>query len=412
MKILQINAVYGMGSTGKIVRDISQKLLQQGHESHVMWATGCREDDSGVKLVRIGSTLDHKVHALLRRLDGGQAMHSKLATKKACQKILEIAPDVVHLHNLHSNYIHLPTLLAFLAEQEIPTLLTLHDCWFFTGCCPHYKNENNCQKWLAGCIDCPAVPSVWRKNIQKRFARRQALFGEMQHLAVNGVSQWTTEAAKQSILKTAAHTRCIYNWVDTQLFRPREDISAIRGKYGVPENRKLILGVSQAWGRDKGLDSFLMLADKLSDRAQVVLVGADKGVPQRDNLQCIGYTANIEEMIALYSAADVLVNASPAETFGLVTAEAMACGTPVVAYDNSGSSELVAPGCGTLVLDGDQDALAAAVETVLDTGKGVYAKACRDHVLKNFEKNKQLEAYLCFYQEIISAHDLHRGEES
>ena len=401
MKILQINAVYGIGSTGKIVRDISCKLLEQGHESYVMWAAGCRSDDSGVKLMRIGTTLDHKLHALLRRLDGGQGLHSKFATKQACKQILKIAPDVVHLHNLHSNYIHLPILLDFLGKQDIPTLITMHDCWFVGGYCMHYKNHDDCQKWLGNCADCPAVGKLLRKNVEKAFAQRKELFGKISGLAVNGVSSWTTDTAKQSVLKTAKHIRCIYNFVDTEIYKPQSDGNVIRQKYGIPEDRKLILGVSQSWSSEKGLDAFVALADKLADQADVVLVGADGGVPAKKNLHCIGYTASLQDLVSLYSTADVLVNASKAETFGLVTVEAMACGTPVVAYDNSGSSELVTPACGVLVEDGNKDALTEAVSAVLKRGKAAYTASCRDYVCKNFEKNKQLQRYVDFYMEII-----------
>lgn len=399
MKILQINAVYGMGSTGKIVRDISQTLIAQGHESYVMWATGCRKDDSGVTLIRIGNTLDHKVHALLRRLDGGQGLHSKAATQKACKQILKIKPDVVHLHNLHSNYIHLPTLLNFLGKHNIPTLLTMHDCWFIGSYCMHYKNYN-CQKWLTDCVDCPAVRPAWQKNVAKAFAQRKQLWANIRHLAVNGVSSWTTEAARQSVLKTAEHIACIYNFVDTDVHKPQDSAATVREKYAIPANRKLILGVSQSWSAEKGIDTFEMLADKLGDTVQVILVGDSSGVREKENLRCIGFTANTQQLVELYSAADVLVNASEAETFGLVTAEAMACGTPVVAYDNSGSSELVPAQCGYLAEDGNKDALLKAVKDVLQKGKARYTSACREHVCQNFEKDNQLQKYLQFYEKI------------
>ena len=403
MKILQINAVYGMGSTGSIVRDISKTLIAQGHESYVMWATGCRKDDSGVKLIRIGNTLDHKLHALLRRLHGSHGLHSKAATKKACRQILQIKPDVVHLHNLHSNYIHLPTLLDFFGKHNIPTLLTLHDCWFFTGCCTYYQNENNCQNWLHGCEDCPAMRKGLRGSVKEVFRQRRALYGAMKHLAVHGVSQWTTDAAKISVLQSASNIECIYNWIDTERFQPSADTKEIKEKFGISKERKLILGVAQVWSNNKGLDSFVEMADQLAQEVQIILVGENHGVPERENLRCIGYTANVEELIGLYSAADIFVNPSSAETFGLVTVEAMACGTPVVAYDNSGSAELVPAQCGILVADGNKAALLQAVRTILKQEKSVFASACREHVCQNFEKNKQLQKVLQYYEKIAAS---------
>ena len=400
MKILQINAVYGVGSTGNMARDISDTLIAQGHESYVMWATGCRNNNAKApNLIRIGTTVDHKAHALLRRIDGGQGLHSRQATKRACKKILEISPDVVHLHNLHSNYIHLPTLLKFLGENDIPTLITLHDCWFLGAYCMHYMNHN-CDKWKTGCNGCPAVSGYMRKSIAKRFSQRKALYGNMKHLAVNGVSKWTTDAAKQSMLKSAENIELIYNWIDTDVFKPKENIKEIKQKYGVPDDRKIILGVSQSWHAEKGLDYFVRLADDLRESADIILVGQDNGVPERDNLKCVGFTANLGELVDLYSAADVLVNASSAESFGLVTVEAMACGTPVVAFDNSGSSELVNTECGILAKNADYRSLLDGVTTVFENGKNAYFKSCRNYVCENFEKSKQLQKYIDFYKRI------------
>ena len=411
MKVLQINAVYGMGSTGKMVRDISKKLVEQEHQSYVMWATGCCGEPDGTKLIRIGSTADHKIHALLCRLAGGQGMHSKGATKRACKKILEIAPDVVHLHNLHSNYIHLPTLFSFLTQHKIPVLITLHDCWFMTGYCTYYTHHN-CDKWLSGCHACPAVSGRLRCSVAKDHDRKKQLYSYGGFLAVNGVSKWTTEAAGQSILGNAATIQCIYNWIDTNVFSPRDNADAIKERYGIPKERKMILGVSQFWSKEKGAGTFATIADMLADTADIVLVGENRGIAERKNLHCIGFTANIDELTEIYSAADVFVNASNAETFGLVTAEAMACGTPVVAYNNTGSAEVLADGCGILVRNGDVDALVTGVNEVLSREKTVFSSVCRQHVLERFEKNKQIQEYIDFYQKISAKDRVNVAKES
>lgn len=399
MKIVQINAVYGVGSTGRIAQDIAAQLRKDGHEAYVFWATGCRADDNA-RLIRVGNTLDHKLHALLRRLDGKQGWHSKAATRKLCRELLKIRPDVVHLHNLHSNYIHLPNLLRFLGENEIPTLITVHDSWPFTcGYCAHYI-YHDCDQWDKGCTDCPAVKKGLRKNGARMYRVKEALYSGIPKLAINGVSRWTTAAAEQGMLKSAKISTTIYNWVDTDLFKPQNNAAAVRKKYGIPESHKLILGVAQGWSERKGLKEFLQIVEALQD-ATVILVGEDRGVPKRENLKCIGFTSDRQELIDLYSAADVFVNPSRAETFGLVTAEALSCGTPVVAYNNTGSAELVAPQCGALAADGDADALVSLTRRVLESQKETYTQSCRQWVLENFEKQSQLRKYVELYEKII-----------
>ena len=404
MRIVQINAVYGVGSTGRIVQDIAGVLRKQGHETYVFWAIQCREDENA-QFIRVGNTLDHKLHAILRRLDGKQGWHSKDATRKACREIAALKPDVVHLHNLHSNYIHLPELLKFLGEHKIPTLITLHDCWMFTcGFCT-YPIYQHCTQWTDGCRDCPAV-ACWRRCFGAKMYRiKKERYHNHSQLAINGVSRWTTEDASQSMLNGANTIQCIYNWVDTELFCPQSGKDAIRKKYAIPDDHKLILGVAQGWSAEKGLDEFLQIAEELREQATVILVGKDNGIPQRDNLRCIGFTNNRQELVELYSAADLFVNPSRAETFGLVTAEAMACGTPVVAYDNTGASELVTPQCGALAPDRDAEALVNLAKEVLRQGKNQYESACRQWVLDNFEKEKQIQKYVDTYSQMIKTYD-------
>ncbi len=403
MKILQINATYGVGSTGKIAKDISAKLIKQGHESYAFWATACKLQNDVTSLYRIGNTFDHKLHAVLRRISGKQGWYSKRATKKVCKKILEIKPDVVHLHNLHSNYINLPILLDFLAKDNIPTLLTLHDCWLFTGNCNHYY-KFNCDKWKQNCSGCPMLKG---KTSNKLFEEKRALFEKNKNLAVNGVSIWTVHAAKESILNKATIIKCIYNGIDSDLFSPACNAQETRIKYNVPQNHKLILGAAQGWSNDKlldykGLKEFISIADSLKDEATVILVGENNGVPERENLHCIGFTNSVKELVELYSAADAFVNPSRMETFGLVTVEAMSCGTPVVAYNNTGSAEIVSSDCGVLVEDGNADELVEAVKKVLSSGKETFTVNCRNRVLENFNKDTQIQKYLDIYEEIIT----------
>ena len=104
----------------------------------------------------IGGTLGKKIHAVLSRLGGKQAYFSSFATKKLIKHIENVKPDIVHLHNLHSNFVNLNMLLKYLGKKDISTVITLHDCWFYTGKCCHYL-EDNCEKWKAICGNCPAL---------------------------------------------------------------------------------------------------------------------------------------------------------------------------------------------------------------------------------------------------------------
>lgn len=399
MKVLQMNAVYGIGSTGHIVQDIHLQLKRQGHESYVCWATGCSTSEQDDHLLRIGTTVDHKIHAILHRIGHDQGFHSKRATKKFCKTIDNIQPDIVHLHNLHSNYIHLPTLLEYLADKQIRTLVTLHDCWFFTGQCTYYQNYS-CDGWKTGCHNCRAINKCVQSKVVKLYLLKKELFNRSR-LAINGVSKWTTQAAKVSILSNARLHRCIYNWVDTNVFYPRNNREETRRKHQIPDDAKLILGVSQGWSERKGLLEFYEIAERLGEKAFVLLVGEGKQVQSKHNLKCIGFTDSRQELIDLYSAADVFINPSRMETFGLVTVEAMACGTPVIAYNNTGSSEIVSKDCGVLVEDGNIQELVNETELFLQKDISAIRKKCREYVLNHFNKTNQIQEYIDLYVNMI-----------
>lgn len=398
MKIVQINAVYGTLSTGKITRDIHRALLNKNHESYVFWGTACKTEPEDKNIFRIGNTLDHKIHALLYRLDKRQGWHSRFATYNLCKKLKKISPDVVHLHNLHSNYISLPILLRFLANHQIPTLLTIHDCWFFTGICYHYK-ALNCFKWQNNCTDCKACSN--NRLPERLLNNKKELFGSINKLALNGVSKWTTDAASKSILSCAVIKRHIYNWIDTETFSPLNCRKDVIKKYNLPCEKKIILGVSQGWSINKGLNEFIEIANQLKDEAVVVLVGENSEIPKESGIKAIGFTNSAKELAELYSAADIFVNPSKAETFGLVTVEAMACGTPVVAYANTGSLELILEECGKLAKDENSDALVKAVNEILCIGKEKYRRNCRDNAIKRFSKEKQIGEYMKLYNDLI-----------
>lgn len=396
MKIVHVNATYGVGSTGQIVRDLHESALQVGHESYAYWASAAKTHKEIRNVYRIGNTLDYKLHALLRRLGGLQGGHSRISTALFCRKLSELKPDVVHLHNLHSNYINIPMLLKHLGNMQVQVVITLHDCWFLTGYCTHYL-PYKCENWTQNCENCPAVCSNWKKQqVQKRKACLQKAFTRMKRLKLVGVSQWITAAGSKVVKDKHITAACIYNWVDTNTFHPIDSSEKIRGKYQIPQHHKIILGVSQGWSSEKGLDDMLMLAASLQEQVTVLLVGYRGYAPDRVNVQYLG-RKNKNELVELYSAADVFVNPSRMETFGLVTAEAMACGTPVVAYTNTVFKDIVPRQCGILVDDGKLEKMVQAVMHVLHEGKLMYSDNCRAWCKQMFDKRRQIQNYLDIY---------------
>lgn len=412
MRIIQINATNGIGSTGNIALSIHNKLLVDGEESYVLWGTRCA-NPSNSNFIKIGNIIDHKIHAILSRIDKRQGFHSDIATRKACKKILELKPDVVHLHNLHSNYINIGMLLGFLKANNIPVVITLHDCWFFTGSCYYYQKHNDCLQWKTGCLNCPAVSPRHKKSVQKMFIEKKKIFFDWDDVYVVGVSKWTIDDASQSLLSNAKVRTHIYNWVENDDFELEKSRKEICERYGFDFNKKIILGVAQGWGvgNSKGANEFIEISKRYNSIAEVVLVGMNNGMPELPGLHCIGYTSSKKELMELYSIADVFVNPSKFETFGLVNAEAMSCGTAVIAYENTSAKELINDKCGVLIPNGDFEKFVNATGSFVTTNKAFNSEEIKEYVKSNFNKENQLNKYVELYRLIVNDVKLKKGKK-
>ena len=399
MKILLINAVSGIRSTGRICADLADYLNQHGDAGYIAYSYGLPYEHS----YRIGGVLEQKLHGFLSRLFGLQGYYSTWGTRKLISYIEALRPDAVHLHNLHGNYINLKLLLTYLADNDIPTVVTLHDCWFYTGKCCHYTVDN-CFKWRSECHDCPRLhkdnPSWLLDRTRKMHRDKKTLFARLPRLAVIGVSDWITQEARQSLLASATMVTRIYNWIDFDLFQPVNTDSQ-RRKLGL-DDKFLVLGVASSWSKDKGLDQFIALAGRLPQTMAMLLVGSlPPAVQLPANIIHIQETHDTRELIAYYSLADVFVNLSLEETFGKTAAEALACGTPVIAYRSTANPELIGDGCGHVVEPDSVAGLDAALEKVRQNGKAHYTDKCIAFASANFNKNDRLADHVTLYQELI-----------
>lgn len=396
MRIVQINAVYGYSSTGRNVSEMHDYFVHNGIESYVFTSD---KDCPDHNVYRMGNKLDHKLHALYSRIWGLQGYFSKEATRKMIRKIARIAPDAVVLHNLHANYVNLPLLLDFLAKKDIATLLVLHDFWFMTGHCCHYTSIG-CYKWQSECNHCPLLHtynnSLFFDQSRKIFNDKKRLFGAIPHLGVIGVSKWVFQEAKQSFLKAAKFLDYIYNWIDLSIFHP-QPTDKLRGELGLSSSDFVVLGVSQTWSQAKGLNHFIEIARNIPD-IKVVLVGRfPLGISIPSNLLSVGEVNSPQKLAEYYSMADVFVNPSVQETFGKVTAEALACGTPVIGSNTTATPELITPQCGFTFSPLDIDDLLEKVALVRNAGKRTYSEQCVDFAAQNFEKDRQIRKYIqCF----------------
>ena len=394
MKVLQINT-FGNLSTGKIAVDIYRTLRAHGSEGAVAFARN--EVPGDVPSFKIGNPLSVYTDGVLTRLTDKAGHYSKGATEKLIKQIKEYDPDIIHLHNLHGYYINVPMLFDYLKEADKPVVWTLHDCWAYTGHCCYYSMAG-CDKWkLTGCSKCPqkkAYPaSIFKDNSSKNFSEKNQMFHSVKNLHLVCVSKWLDNELRASFLKDIP-SRVIYNGIDTSVFKPCS--GNFRIKYDVGDKR-IVLGVASTWDTRKGLADFIGLSKILDERYKIVLVGLNdkQKASLPDNMLGIGRTDGPKELAEIYSASNVLFNASVEETFGLPNVESLACGTPVVAYNCTGIPETMTENDGYIVEPHDLKTVALKIGEICDAGKRIEVSSFR------FPKDKTYEAYMKLYEELV-----------
>ena len=398
MKILQINAVYKTTSTGRIAMEMHKAFQERGLESYVGYAIRNTDTSGDPNVFRIGNTIDHKIHALAYRIDHMQGCHSTYETKRLLKKIEILRPDVVLTHNLHTNYLNAGLFLNALHEMHIPPVIALHDCWFMTGGCYHFTLVR-CNQWLSGCRNC----AILGKAAEIKYKRNCEMFDKI-HPTVVATSKWIEAIADQSLLGSRSNIHMIYDWIDTETFYPRNP-DPIRKKTGIG-NRKMILGVATGWSPEKGQNEMISVAAEMPE-AVVVLVGHQAvKANYPENVITMEFTDSKDELAELYSAADVFYNPSKQETFGLVSGEALACGTPVVVNNTTACPEFISGNTG-MIVDGNLTAK-EAIRTVIDKnshiGREAIRKECREFVKLNFNKNNNIDKYIKLFEDIVKAH--------
>lgn len=340
MKVLMINSVCGIGSTGRICTNIAQELEKQGHEVKIAYGRDAYVPEQFRKYaVRIGSDFDVRVHGVKARLRDASGFGSKKATIKFISWVKEYNPDIIHLHNIHGYFINVEILFDYLKKCEKRIIWTLHDCWSFTGHCSHYVYEG-CEKWKKQCQNCRHIneyPKSFIDNSFRNFIRKKNIFSDVSNMIIVTPSEWLKYQVKQSFLKEY-EIKIIRNGIDLNIFYKR--VTNLKERYNL-NGRKIILGVSSVWNKKKGLDYFCELSSLIDDEYKIVLVGVDekqrRSIP--NNILCIEKTNNINELAEWYSCADVFVNPTLEDTYPTTNLESIACGTPVVTFDTGGSSE-------------------------------------------------------------------------
>ena len=431
MRIIQIHSTDGGGGGGLVAYHLMDGLCKHGHESELFVGSVKLSQDTHVKYLtrkgHIASQLANlfplprkcktAIRLIINNLTSPRIIAKYLTGKerdtvyksyKDVKRILATKPDVVHCHNLHSNYFDLSALVYL--SQHVPTVITLHDAWLLTGHCAHFFD---CEKWKTRCGNCQNLsvyPAIRKDATAYNWKKRSEIYKNCK-LYVTAPSKWILDAAYQSILNAGiVDSAVIPNGIDLDVFRPGDKIFA-RDVLSLPQDRFIIVFSASGLKRNAFKD-YQCLRETLkilgSSRQDVLCIAmGDSGdvefIGESVEIRFIPFISDAEIVAQYYQAADVYVHPAKAETFGLVIVEAEACGLPVVASAVGGIPELIVDGeTGYLVPSGDAEVMA---ERILQLKEDVVlremmGKNAAKLAKERYDDKVMVERYLEFYNDI------------
>lgn len=389
------------GSTGKIVDGLSKLAKDCGDTVLRCYPGNILNNSKKENDYVICSYTAKRINHRLSIHTGLPGCFSLISTYRLIQELKRFDADVIHLHNLHGDYVNLKILFRYLKETDSKIIWTLHDCWAFTGRCPYFQ-ISGCGKWKDGCRECPYPKNDYPESFldfsKMMWKMKKRLFTGIDNMVLVTPSNWLRETAKSSFLGKQ-EIRTIYNGISLDVFRPTE--SDLRNRYGMHDRFYIVLGAAFNWNERKGLDVFISLSEALDDCYRIVLVGTDNEVDKKlpEKIISIHRTMNQKELAGIYTAADVFVNPTREEALGLTNIEALACGTPVITFNSGGSPECVDKETGIVIDKNGKFVLNELVKSIekICTGED-RSKKCRDRAAM-FDENITYKEYMKLYHE-------------
>lgn len=322
-------------------------------------------------------------------------------------KVKQINPDIINLNWICSGYLRIETLPKF----NKPLIWTLQDMWAFTGGC-HYSS--GCDHYLESCGKCPQLQSL-RENDLSRWvwARKSKAWKTIKDLTIVAPSAWMASCARSSSLFQDKSVEVIPFGLDTNRFRPLNRHFA-RDMLNLPQDKRLVLfGALNATSDTR--KGFHLLQEALNrlhqsdwqNQIELVIFGASSPEQPIDLGFPCHYTGHLQDDLSLqvvYAAADVMVAPSIEEAFGQTASEALACGTPVIVFRNTGLQDIVDhQENGYVTNHCDTVDLAHAINWVLDNPER-HQHLCvnaRTKAEREYSMEVQAQRYLSLFHKIL-----------
>ena len=405
MKVLQVNCVYNKGSTGKIVYDIHTELLKNNEESVVCYGRGAKLKEPNI--YKTCGELYSKLNNVWARITGLMYGGLYFSTKKLISVIKKEKPDVVHVHCINGYFVNIYRFMDWLKKSGINTVLTLHAEFMHTANCGH---AFDCEKWRTGCGRCPRFKKETRSILFDRtnmsWKKMKAAFDGFDHLSVVSVSPWLKARAETSPILLGKQHSVVLNGVNTEVFK-RYDVQDLRNKHGLG-NKKVIFYATPNFVTDihhiKGGYYLIELAERMKNEDAVFIVAGNypKMLTVPSNVILLGRLTDQTELARYYAMADMTLLTSKRETFSMVTAESLCCGTPVVGFKAGAPEQIALEEYSEFVEFGDLEALEETLRRRMRLSEA-DADTLAELAKRKYAKSVMLDNYMKIYKTVAAS---------
>ncbi|MCQ2975609.1 MAG: glycosyltransferase [Bacteroidales bacterium] len=393
MKILQINSVYKVGSTGRIVESLHNYFLNCGEQSYVIYGRGkCYKNDKNV--FKLSGEFFNKINALRARITGMLYSGNFIATKKIIRKIEKIRPDIVHIHNLNDNFVNVYKLLKFLAIKGYKVVMTLHSEQMYTGTCGYALG---CEKWASGgCKNCPHLylsTKSYIDNTKKAFNKLFKVYSlfNSNNIKVIGCTPWLTKRAQRSILLNRFDNQSIINGSST------DDFSILDN---VQKEEKSVLFINPRIDDPVKGHQFLSGLVKVMPEYKFTVVGPYTNKTKRvDGVLYTGRITDKKKLVEYYNKANVTLMMSENECFPMTIIESLLCGTKVCLFKCFGPDECYDSEYVKFSKYSDIHELAQNIKLVKNYDNSIVRK----YAIKSLSERRMASDYLKLYKSIFES---------
>jgi len=411
MKILFINISDIQGGSAKAAFRLGQQLERNFNTKNLFLVRTKLSNEKNVLQTR-QNQIEHffeRAINIFMNLIGLQYQWLPFSPKFVLKKAAEFQPDIISLHNTIGGYFRTKDLAKL--SNIAPIVWTMHDMWPITRNCAHTFGDESFTKMKSFPGERKIFPWIGIDSGSFLLRKKKTDY-ETSDISFVCPSLWLYNLACKSPLLDGKKISHIYHGIDTDKFRIM-DKAEVRKSLGINPDSKVLMFVaeklkSNSWKGGLDLSDVVKeLSHKFTGKITLILLGNTAGYKideSKIDIVTPGYINNEEELVKYYNASDIFIYPTKAESFGLVLAEAIACGTPCASYDVGPVAEIIKNGVsGITVQAGDTSKLVSKILELLQNESNLQnlSKTSREHAEDNFSLDKMAQNYLSLFKKVL-----------